>query len=33
MGELGPMPLAEGDDFIFLLVVGDEGKGGHGLLV
>ena len=29
-GELLAVALAEGDDFFFLFVVGDEGEGGHG---
>ena len=28
-GEFGAVALAEGDDFVFLLVMGDEGQGRH----
>jgi hypothetical protein len=28
-GEFFAVALAEGDDFVFLFVMGDEGKGGH----
>jgi hypothetical protein len=30
VGEMRLVAKAEGDDFVFLLVVSDEGEGGHG---
>jgi len=32
-GKLGAVTLAEGDNFIFLFVVGNEGEGGHGRIM